>query len=65
MTAEWNSLSLQKSRNSLHPLGMLMHRNAVSHAEQKEKRQPLKVIVILPVDPETQTTDLRLGKRLR
>jgi hypothetical protein len=42
-----------------------MRRNVVSHAEQKEKRQRLKVIVILPVDPETQTTDLRLGKRLR
>jgi hypothetical protein len=32
---------------------MLMRRNAVSHAEQKEKRQRLKVIVLLPVDPQT------------
>jgi hypothetical protein len=53
MTAEWTSPSLQKSRNSLHPLGMLMRRNAVSHAEQKEKRQRLKVIVLLLVDPQT------------
>jgi hypothetical protein len=32
---------------------MLMRQNAVFHAEQKEKRQRLKVIVLLPVDPQT------------